>query len=85
VPVAPVFSAADILADPQFAAIGTVGTYEHERLGPVRMPDVLFRLSRTPGRVDSLGPDLGEHTEEVLGSAGLTPEQLAELRARRIV
>ena len=85
VPVAPVFSAADILADPQFAAIGTVGTYDHARLGPVRMPDVLFRLSRTPGRVDSLGPDLGEHTDEVLASAGLTPERVAELRARRIV
>lgn len=85
VPVAPVFTAADILADPQYAAIGTVGTYEHDRLGPVRMPAALFRLSRTPGRVDWLGPDLGRHTAEVLGSIGLTAEDVADLRSRNVV
>jgi len=76
---------ADILADPQYAAIGTVGTYEHERLGPARMPATLFRMSRTPGRVDWLGPDLGQHTDEVLGSIGLTADDLRELRSRRVV
>jgi crotonobetainyl-CoA:carnitine CoA-transferase CaiB-like acyl-CoA transferase len=85
VPVAPVFTAADILADPQYAAIGTIGTYEHERLGPVRMPSALFRMSRTPARVNWLGPDLGQHTDEVLGSVGLTADDLQELRSRRVV
>lgn len=85
VPVAPVFTAADILADPQYAAIGTVGTYDHDRLGPVRMPAALFRLSRTPGRVDWLGPDLGQHTDEILGSIGLTADDVAALRSRHVV
>jgi crotonobetainyl-CoA:carnitine CoA-transferase CaiB-like acyl-CoA transferase len=85
VPVDPVLSAADIFADPQYEAIGSIGTYEHERLGPVRMPTPLFRLSATPGRVDRLGAELGELTEEVLGAIGLSPTVVAELRARRIV
>ncbi len=85
VPVAPVFSAQDILADPQFAAIGSVGTFDDERLGPVRMPNVLFRMSATPGRVDWLGPELGAHTDEVLAGAGVSDERRAALRERHII
>ncbi|MER5669629.1 CaiB/BaiF CoA transferase family protein [Pseudonocardia alni] len=85
VPVAPVHSAADILDDPQYAAIGAIGTFEHPALGPIRMPDVLFRLSRTPGAVRSLGAALGEHTDDVLGAAGVSAERLAELRRRGVV
>ncbi|HZZ52302.1 MAG TPA: CoA transferase [Pseudonocardia sp.] len=85
VPVAPVFSSADILADPQYAAIGTIGSYPHEQLGPVRMPAPLFRLSATPGQVDSLGPDLGQHTDEVLGTVGVDAETVAALRSRGVV
>jgi formyl-CoA transferase len=85
VPVAPVFSAADILADPQYAAIGTIGSYRHEKLGPVRMPGPLFRLSATPGRVDWLGPELGRHTDEVLDAIGVDPGTVAALRAGGVV
>ncbi|WP_433503113.1 CaiB/BaiF CoA transferase family protein [Pseudonocardia halophobica] len=82
VPVAPVHTAEDILADPQYAAIGAIGSYEHSQLGTVRMPDALFRLSRTPAGVRWLGPELGAHTEEVLD---LDPERLARLRERGVL
>ena len=85
VPVAPVHSAADILDDPQYRAIGSVGTFEHPQLGPVRMPDVLFRLSRTPGAVRSLGEGLGQHTDDVLAGLGISPERIAQLRERGVV
>jgi crotonobetainyl-CoA:carnitine CoA-transferase CaiB-like acyl-CoA transferase len=49
------------------------------------MPSALFRMSRTPGRVNWLGPDLGQHTDEVLSSIGLTADDLRELRSRRVV
>jgi crotonobetainyl-CoA:carnitine CoA-transferase CaiB-like acyl-CoA transferase len=42
-------------------------------------------MSRTPGRVNWLGPDLGQHTDEVLSSIGLTADDLRELRSRRVV
>jgi crotonobetainyl-CoA:carnitine CoA-transferase CaiB-like acyl-CoA transferase len=85
VPVAPVYSAPEILADPQYEAIGTVGRYPHEQLGEVRMPAPMFRLSATPGRVDWLGPELGAHTDEVLGAAGVDAEHLARLRSRGVI
>lgn len=80
VPVAPVYTAADILADAQYASIGTVTTVHDDRLGDVRMPNVLFRLSETPGSVEWLGPNLGEHTEEVLRRVGLSSADVQKLR-----
>jgi len=82
VPVAPVYSADDILGDPQYGAIGSIASVHHDRLGDVRMPNVLFRLSRTPGRIDWLGPEHGQHTGEVLSSIGLSAEDIATMRAR---
>jgi alpha-methylacyl-CoA racemase len=47
---------------------------------PVRQLGVPIDLSDTPGRADQRpAPSLGEHTAEVLGEAGLSPEQIAEL------
>lgn len=85
VPVAPVHSAADILTDPQYAAIGAVGTFDHPDLGPVRMPDVMFRLSRTPGAVRWLGTELGHDTVDVLGELGIAPDAITRLREEKII
>ncbi len=52
--VAPVYDVRGILADPQYAALGTVQTVDDDELGPVKMQNVLFRLSETPGG-DPLG------------------------------
>jgi crotonobetainyl-CoA:carnitine CoA-transferase CaiB-like acyl-CoA transferase len=47
---------------------------------PVRQLGVPVKLSRTPGEHARLhGPSLGEHTEEVLGEAGYSSEEVAEL------
>ena len=49
------------------------------------MPNVLFRMSATPGRVDWLGPDLGDHTDEVLEQFGIDAERRARLRADGVI
>lgn len=85
VPVAPVYSAGDILQDAQFEAIGSVARVQDARLGEVRMPNVLFRLSETPGQVRWPGPNLGEHTDEILADLGITPKLAEELRARGVI
>ncbi len=47
---------------------------------PVRQLGLPIKLTRTPGEHDRLpGPELGEHTEEVLLAAGYTQAQVAEL------
>jgi formyl-CoA transferase len=85
VPIAPVYSAADILSDPQYAAIGSVASVHDERLGDVRMPNVLFRMSKTPGHVDWLGPELGAHNEEVFATIGLNADDIDALRSRGVM
>lgn len=65
VPAGPVNSIADIAADPHFAARGT---FEEITVnGNIRrVPAVHPRLSDTPATTRWAGPDLGEHTEQVL-------------------
>jgi formyl-CoA transferase len=78
--VAPIYTAADVLVDPQFAALGSIVTIDDEELGPVRFQNVPFRLSETPGRVRSTGPRLGQHTAEVLARYGVDADRLTALR-----
>ncbi|HAW22587.1 MAG TPA: formyl-CoA transferase, partial [Pseudomonas sp.] len=53
--------------------------------GPLKVPGVLPKLSRTPGRIGTGGPQLGEHTEDVLAGLGLSDEQVRSLRERGVI
>ncbi|MFZ4152644.1 CaiB/BaiF CoA transferase family protein [Streptomyces pseudogriseolus] len=79
--VAPVQDVRDVMEDPQYQALATVTTVDDPELGPLRMQNVLFRLSATPGSIRWAGRPHGADTEEVLTGLGLTPADLAELRA----
>jgi len=83
--VAPVYDVRGVLADPQYAAIGTIATVDDEELGSLKMQNVLFRLSETPGSIRWSGRGHGRDTDEVLDEIGVTPEQLVALRERGIV
>jgi crotonobetainyl-CoA:carnitine CoA-transferase CaiB-like acyl-CoA transferase len=78
--VAPVQDVRDVLADPQYQALGTVTTVDDPELGPLRMQNVLFRLSATPGAIRWAGRPHGADTEAVLTELGLTPAELHTLR-----
>jgi crotonobetainyl-CoA:carnitine CoA-transferase CaiB-like acyl-CoA transferase len=86
VPCGPLNSVADLFADPHIAARGNLARVTEPVVGEVVVPNVLPRLSRTPGRIDSLGPRLGEATSEVLESwLGLGPADVAALRDKRVI
>ncbi|MDN3356413.1 CoA transferase [Actinomadura sp. DC4] len=80
--VAPIYDVRDVMADPQFAALESIITVEDDELGPLRMQNVLFRLSRTPGEITGAGPPLGRDTAEVLARYGVDETELARLRER---
>lgn len=79
--VAPIYTAEDILADPQFRALGSIVRMPDDELGHVRIQNVPFRLSETPGHVRSTGPRLGQHTGEFLARYGVDSGEVAKLRA----
>ncbi len=86
VPAAPVNTIADIFTDPHFQARGTLVEVADVAGNPVTMPNVVPRLSETPGRVTSAGPLLGDATERILGElCGLDAGEIARLREKGVV
>lgn len=87
VPIGKVYRAADMLADPHYAARESLVEVPSERWPGIRQQGVFPKLSATPGRPRWAGPaTLGQHTEEVLTELlDLSPEQVAKLRASGIV
>jgi succinyl-CoA:(S)-malate CoA-transferase subunit B len=86
-PAGPLNNIADIFGDRQFHARRNMVAIDDADLAEtIIVPNVVPRLSRTPGRIKHLGPRLGEHTSEVLKELlGLTDEEINELRARRVI
>jgi formyl-CoA transferase len=82
--VAPIYDVADVLDDPQYSALESIVTVPDAELGPLRMQNVLFRLSETPGAIHRAGPRLGEHTREVLAELGIGEERYDELVRRGV-
>ena len=86
VPAGKVNSIADIFADEHFQARGNLARVRSDELGEVVVPGVVPTLSSTPGRIDHLGPTLGDATTEVLqGLLGLHADELARLRQRKAI
>jgi formyl-CoA transferase len=54
-------------------------------IGPVRLFGLTARFEKTPGRITSPPPPLSRDTEAVLGKVGVTPDELAALKAKGVV
>jgi crotonobetainyl-CoA:carnitine CoA-transferase CaiB-like acyl-CoA transferase len=77
-----VLSIDEIFDDPHDAARNNIATHHDERVGDLAVPNVIPRLSATPGAIDWLGPALGAHTDQIYeGLLGLSAERIAELRS----
>ena len=76
---------ADVLRDPQYAALGSVVSVPDAELGAFRTHNVPFRLSDTPGAIRWGGPARGTHNDEVFGALGLERHEIADLTERGIV
>ncbi len=86
VPCSPVYSVDQLLSHPQLLAREMIQRVPHPKLGEVVVPGVVVKMSDTPGTIRALGPELGQHTAEVLTELlGLTPDELARLRAAQVV
>ncbi|MEV6968253.1 CoA transferase [Hamadaea sp. NPDC051192] len=84
--VAPIYDITDVFDDPQYAHLDSVTTVDDPALGPVRMPNVLYRLSHTPGRIRWTGRPRGADTAAVLRDRlGLTSDRIADLAEKGIV
>jgi crotonobetainyl-CoA:carnitine CoA-transferase CaiB-like acyl-CoA transferase len=79
--VAPVQDVQDVMTDPQYAALDTITTIPDDpELGRLRMQNVLFRLSATPGAIRWAGRPHGADTRAVLTELGLSDQEIAALQ-----
>jgi crotonobetainyl-CoA:carnitine CoA-transferase CaiB-like acyl-CoA transferase len=84
--VAPIYDISDIYEDPQFQALDTITTVHDPKLGPVRMQNVLYRMSRTPGGIRWTGRDKGADTYSILSDeVGLSDAQIDVLKGHAVV
>jgi formyl-CoA transferase len=81
VPHGKIYTAADILADPQYAAREMIRQMQLPDGTPMKFPGIVPKLSDTPGDIDWIGPALGEHTDAVLRTLGYADADIARLRA----
>ncbi|MFF5003218.1 CaiB/BaiF CoA transferase family protein [Streptomyces phaeochromogenes] len=79
--VAPIQDVRDVMTDPQYAALDTVTTVDDPELGPLRIQNVLFRLTETPGGIRWAGRPHGADTDTVLAELGLTEAEITTLRS----
>ena len=85
VPASLIYSIADIFEDPQYRARGNIKTAE-SRIGALAVPDVVPRLSGTPGEIRWLGEGIGAQNEEIFRDLlGLNEHELSEMRDQGVI
>jgi crotonobetainyl-CoA:carnitine CoA-transferase CaiB-like acyl-CoA transferase len=85
VPAGPIYRVDEVFADPQVKHLGIAAAVTDSERGDVRVVGQAITLSRTPASVVSSVPEQGEHTEEILREIGCTDNEIAQLRANKIV
>ncbi len=86
VPHGTIYRAKEMLEDEHFAARQAIISVDHPQFGPIKMQGTFPKLSETPGEVRWVGPELGQHNDEVYKVIlGKTDEQLAALSSAGIV
>jgi crotonobetainyl-CoA:carnitine CoA-transferase CaiB-like acyl-CoA transferase len=84
--IAPIYTVADIMADPHYDAREAIPSVDDETLGPVRVPGVVSRLMATPGAVRHLGRTPGADNETVYsGRLGHSAGELASWREAHVI
>ncbi|KGE69663.1 MULTISPECIES: CaiB/BaiF CoA-transferase family protein [Pseudomonas] len=85
VPAGRIYSVADIVSDPHYQARDMLLTAQLPGGVSVKMPGIVPKLSQTPGGVNWQGPTLGQHTDDILGSLGLTGADIQRLKTSGVV
>ncbi len=81
----PIYDIASIFEDPHYAVRGDIIEVADKQWGKVKMQGVVPKLSRTPGAVNWIGPDLGANSLEVLQSLGYKAMEIERLKQSGVV
>ncbi len=86
IPVAPVLSIAEAVANPHLRERGTVRTITDRFFGDFEAPGFPLRFSRFPERLPLEAPTLGQHNHDVLASyLGYSADEIRALEAEGVL
>ena len=85
VPSGKIYDVADIVSDVHYRARDMIQKFKLSDDESIMVPGVVPKLSATPGEINWLGPDLGEHTIETLTHLGYSKKDIDGLRNRKII
>ena len=85
VPAGKSYDAADIANDPHYQARDMILDATLNDGSVVKVPGIVPKLSKTPGKITRAAPSLGQHTTEVLESLGISASQQADWKTRGVI
>ena len=85
IPAGRVYTVKDIVNDEHYQAREMLKRIQLQDGSSLLVPGVVPKLSNTPGQFNGGGPELGQHTEEVLRSLGISDAALSELRNKGVI
>lgn len=85
IPVTPIYGIDDLPEHPHLKAVDLFQLHRHPTEGLIRMIRPAVRFSATPASVRFLAPILGQHSEEVLMSAGYSEVEISNLLRHGVV
>lgn len=86
VPCGPVYAIDEIFRDPHYAARENILTVNDPRAGELSVPNLVPKLSATPGKVNWLGQELGAHNHEIYRDLlGLDEAELQRLKDAAVI
>lgn len=82
----PILNIQQVVDDPHLKERGYFAEIEHPLIGKAKIPGIPFKLSETPGKVESPSPLIGEHNELILGKyLGLSKSEVGQLKAAGVL
>ena len=83
--VGPVLDISEIIEHPYVIDRNILINQVNSEFGNILMHQAFPRLSKTPGKVTSSAPSVGENTSDILKEIGITPAQIEQLRKKNII
>ena len=85
IPIGKVYDLDEVLSDPQVLHRQMVIELKDPSLGKIKQVGIPIKLSETPGKVRSLSPLLGQHTEQILLELNYSEEEIQSLHQTGVI
>jgi len=86
IPLAPVRNVDEVMRDPHMHERGMLEWIDHDEIGRIVVPNTPLRLHGADKVPTTPSPKLGQHNDEIYGGVlGLSPAEIAELRADGVI